>query len=88
MFLSLEDVLWKGSRLFEIHHCSFEVLAGSREGLVAGNVNDGFFNDCNDCILNSFYSFRLVSNEEKLHLLFDKVCNFVFIIIVILVVIL
>ena len=60
--------MWKGSRLFEINHCSFEVSAGSNKGMVGGNVNDGFFNGCDGYILNSFYSFTLVSNAEKLHL--------------------
>ena len=42
-FLSLEVVLWKGSGLFEINRCSFEIMVGSSEGMVDGNVNDGFF---------------------------------------------
>ena len=33
----------KGSGLFEINLCSFEVMKGWNEGVINNNVNDGFF---------------------------------------------
>ena len=57
--------MWKGCGLFEINHCSFEVMAVSSEGVVEGNVNSGCFDGYDGCILNSFYCFRVVI-EEKL----------------------